>query len=206
MFKLGRTNSIVKLDSGSIGIHFHGLNHDGSLAIARDDRHPTQVQLWDLRAGRPTSILDVGVTVRHTALSPDDRRIAVSGIGSTTIWSRDTFKLRHRILHPDTEENHHPLAFSPDGRTLAVAASDREIWLADVETGAILASLPVDRMVVAVGFSASGNQLVVTGESGWFDLWNLHLLRANLAALNLDWPGAPMSEVPEPPTTFPIKR
>ena len=80
------------------------------------------------------------------------------------------------------------LAFSPDNRTLAVAVSDREIWLIDVNTATTLAALPVDRMVVSLSFNAAGNTLAVAGEGSWFELWDLHLLRTKLTALNLDWP------------------
>lgn len=188
-FELGRTNSMVEFDAGAARIHMHAINHDGTAVLARNDRHPTQLDVWSLRTGRLVTSHETGSVIRHSAFSPDERWIAVSGIGSTTIWSRDTFQLRHRIAHPDAEENRYPLAFASDGRVLAVAVSDREIWLIDVESGTTLASLPVDRLVVALAFSAAGNQLAVTGEGGWFEVWNLHLLRTKLAALHLDWPG-----------------
>ena len=203
-FELGRTNSIVEFDASAARIHMHAINHDGTLLLARNDRHPTKLDAWSPRTGRLVASHETGTVIRHSAFSPDERWIAVSGIGSTTIWSRDTFQLRHRIAHPDAEENRYSLAYSADGRVLAVAVSDREIWLIDVESGTTLASLPVDRLVVALSFSAAGNQLAVTGEGGWFEVWNLHLLRAQLAALHLDWPAAPMTS-PHAGTTAPPK-
>lgn len=198
-FELGRPNTIVQFDAGAARIHMHAINHDGTAVLARNDRHPKQLDVWSPRTGQLLASHETGTSIRHSAFSPDGRWIAVSGIGSTTIWSRDTFQLRHRIPHPDAEENRYSLAFSPDGRVLAVAVSDRELWLIDTDTGTILASLPIDRLVVAIGFSAAGNQLVITGEGGWCEVWNLHLLRARLAALHLDWPGPPL-----PPLT-PVK-
>jgi serine/threonine protein kinase len=201
-FEMGNANSMVEFDPAAVGIHLHTLNRDGTLALARNERRPTHAQFWNPRTGRLAASFETGLTVRQTALSPDERWIAVSGLGATTIWSRDTFQLRHRIAHPDAEENRYTLAFSPDGRLLAVAVSDREIWLIDVESGTTLASLPVDRLVVSLSFSAAGNQLAVTGEGGWFEVWNLHLLRKKLSDLHLDWPAAPMTS-PSNGTTAP---
>ncbi|MBK7997714.1 MAG: hypothetical protein IPK15_02990 [Verrucomicrobia bacterium] len=197
-FELGRANSTVEfVDAGADRIHVHAINHDGTAVLARNDRHPKQLDIWSPRTGRHLASHETGTSIRHSAFSPDERWIAVSGIGSTTIWSRDTFQLRHRIPHPDAEENRYSLAFSPDGRMLAVAVSDRELWLIDTVNGTTLASLPIDRLVVAIGFAAAGNQLVVTGEGGWCEVWNLHLLREKLSALHLDWPAPPMT----PPST-----
>lgn len=191
-FELGRPNTHVPFDASAARIHMHAINRDGTMVLGRNDRRPTQLDAWSPRTGRLVAGHETGTAIRHSAFSPDERWIAVSGLGSTTIWSRDTFQLRHTVPHPDAEENRYPMAFSPDGRVLAVAVSDRELWLINPENGATLASLPIDRLVVAIGFAAAGNQLVVTGEGGWCEVWNLHLLRARLATLHLDWPGPPM--------------
>ncbi len=209
-FELGRANSTVEfVDAGADRIHMHAINHDGTAVLARNDRHPKQLDIWSPRTGRHLASHETGTSIRHSAFSPDERWIAVSGIGSTTIWSRDTFQLRHRIPHPDAEENRYSLAFSPDGRMLAVAVSDRELWLIDTVNGTTLASLPIDRLVVAIGFAAAGNQLVVTGEGGWCEVWNLHLLREKLSALHLDWPAPPMTPLSTgtpTPATFRIQQ
>jgi WD40 repeat protein len=187
-FELGRTNSVVPFFGDTSHTHLHSVNKDGTLASTRNDRHPKQVQLWNPQTGRFITSLTTETTVRDSAISPDNRWLAVSAIGSTTLWTLDTLQPHHRINHPDAEENRYALAFSPDSRTLAVAVSDREIWLIDVENGATLAALPVDRMVVSLSFNAAGNTLAVAGEGSWFELWDLHLLRTKLTTLNLDWP------------------
>ena len=84
------------------------------------------------------------------------------------------------------------MAFSPDGHVAAFSISDHEIRLMVVETGEELATLPTSRMLTSLAFSPGGDRLAAVLEPGYFQLWNLRQLRKELAAMNLDWPDAPL--------------
>src|SRR5262249_32812446 len=78
------------------------------------------------------------------------------------------------------------IAFSPDGKVVAVLHSMSEVRLIEPATGRELARLP------SVGwpycFSPDGSQLVTyAGDSGDLHVWDLRLIRRQLNEMDLDW-------------------
>ena len=191
-FSLNQTNAVVPMDAKVASTHLFDVNRDGTFALGWAERHPNRIQLWNPQTGQLVAAITNASRVRAAAFSPDGRWLASACLDSTTLWTLEPLQLRHRIPHPPTQENRHPVVFSPDSRTLAVVASDSEIWLVDVASATMFAALPVDRIVSAMTFNRAGNVLAVIGEASWFDLWDLHLLRKRLADLNLDWSAPPL--------------
>ncbi|MEU4766392.1 hypothetical protein AB0H12_24355 [Actinosynnema sp. NPDC023794] len=108
------------------------------------------VRLWD-GAGEPAGSLTTGTTrtVRSIAFSPDGATVALAGVdvwrdgdepiesgGSVTLWDVRTGKQLDRLVEGAVAWS---VAFSPDGRTLAVALGDTEevkpsVFLWDIAT------------------------------------------------------------------------
>ena len=65
-----------------------------------------------------------------------------------------------------------PVAFSPDGNTLA-AASSIGVWLYEVATSRELALLPSSRPVRSVSFSSDGTTLAFGSDDGTVKLWDV---------------------------------
>lgn len=126
-------------------------------------------------------------TIRDACLSPDQSWAAVATTARIILRHLSDWSERSRIEHPEVEGRHR-LALSPDGRLLAAAISDRELWLIETATGQTLAAIPTDRMLSGLTFHPSGCVLAATYESGYYQTWDLNRLRAELAALRLDWP------------------
>ena len=61
------------------------------------------------------------------------------------------------------------------------------IYLFAAGTDRELAALPTGHFVAHLCFSPDGTQLLMTYESGRAELWDLRLIRKELAELNLDW-------------------
>src|SRR4030095_2623440 len=83
------------------------------------------------------------------------------------------------------------IAFSRDGRTVAVTHSPDIVHLLETATGRELASFeaPNQHGINHMDFNADGNQLAIAC-SGPIMIWDLRLVHKQLAAMNLDWDSA----------------
>jgi WD40 repeat protein len=78
------------------------------------------------------------------------------------------------------------MAFSPDGRILAIRKSSQVVQLLDPEQAQELASVPAER-AVPLCFSPDSTLFVVGEHGTTVRVWDLRLVREQLAKLNLDW-------------------
>ena len=95
------------------------------------------------------------------------------------------------------------LAFSPDGRLLAIAQPAGSVQLVEAETGRLVASLddPQQSRSRQATFTADGSRLILASEDGRAaHVWDLRAIRRELVAMGLDWDWPPL---PEPDVTTP---
>ncbi len=81
------------------------------------------------------------------------------------------------------------MAFSPDGRLLALARTRSLIALHEYPSLREVASFEADRAgsLNALAFGAGGNRLAAVCMSNLIKVWDLRALRGELAILGLDW-------------------
>ncbi|GLW62540.1 hypothetical protein Arub01_07840 [Actinomadura rubrobrunea] len=142
--------------------------HD--MAFARDGRTlvtatADTVRVWDAARGRETAppiVMDKGGVAR---LSPDGRLLAVQQGGAVSIWDvPGRRRTGSAIRVPGHTDVVWAMAFSPDGRTLAVAGLDRTVRLFDVPARRQIGGpLPVTvgGMFTDLEFSPDGRRLAV---------------------------------------------
>jgi WD40 repeat protein len=150
------------------------------------------IQIWNPRTGMLLTNLPARQVYHEATFSPDGRWLACSAGDATTFWRTKDWSPGRRIPQGLEAPGRCHVAFSPDGRLAALGVFDQEIRLLVLETGEELATLPTSRLLTSLAFSPGGDRLVATCEAGYFQLWNLRQLRKELAALNLDWPDAPL--------------
>jgi hypothetical protein len=81
------------------------------------------------------------------------------------------------------------MAFSADGKLLALADTTRNVHLISPDTGELLAELEPspDNEIIALAFSPDTRELALTRVGAPPQIWHLGRLRKELASLGLDW-------------------
>jgi WD40 repeat protein len=129
--------------------------------------------------------------------SPDNQWMVTTDHREQRLWrvgSRIVAFSRQR----DVTEGNIFATFSSDGKILAYPARN-SIRLLAVPSLAELATLecPSPLILGSLSFSPDGSQLAATSGARLIELWDLRLVRQQLAAMKLDWDAPPLP----PPAT-----
>ena len=151
-----------------------------------DDPNPLRV--WDLATRRLIGRLE-GHTdyCRSLDFSRDGTLLASGSIDGTVIlWSTATWNPARRLNNPDKDTRSYrgglghveDVAFSPDGKTLAMASREGNVHLWDVATEKCLETLKGHSSAVkAVAFSPDGRTLASGSADQTVRLWNVETRR-----------------------------
>jgi WD40 repeat protein len=131
--------------------------------------------------------------------SPDGRSLAVGDHSGYECWEiarwKSLFSRRTQAGLGVRE-----FAFSPDSRILAVAHSETMVQFLDSSTGQEIAAFepPDPKNINWLAFSPDGAYFAATGGKWGTQLWDLTKIRAELAAMNLDWDLPSLPAEPDP--------
>ena len=148
------------------------------------------VQVFDTATGQLLQSLPTyDDKVCDLAFSPDGRWLAGSGDSAYHFWDTASWRCVH--LQPVTNPVALPgsLVFSPDSAMAAITLDRRRIRLIAPATGRELASLECadSRALGMFAWSRDGTHLALSAGNHPTQLWDLRLIRSELAAMNLDW-------------------
>jgi WD40 repeat protein len=146
------------------------------------------VTIWDARDGSLQRRLIDNINA-EAVISPDAHFLATATAQECVLWDTHTWQPRHRWPLNLSGGVPVPLAFSHDGRYLAVAANRTAVRLLETGPGTEAATLmaPLGQNLESLVFSADGRYLAGHTGARVVHLWNLQALRRELAGLNLDW-------------------
>ncbi len=188
-------NQILDLETGmvrqNLGSHPLGeveaLSRDGRWA-ASSGWHSDRVRLWNVGTGQMVHewVLGRWTTVCFT---PDSRTLVISRGDEFSFWDVETLEPIRRLPRDFTPFPGH-VAFSPDGRLMALEMAPAVLHLKEVATGRTVAKLedPCGDRAHWQGFTPDGTRLVVLAKyASAIHIWDLRAIRARLKDMNLDW-------------------
>jgi serine/threonine protein kinase/WD40 repeat protein len=163
------------------------------------------VRIWEARSGKPVYDLPRGAVAADATVtfSPDGQWLVTATGTDYRFWKVGSWEAGP-VLPRSAIPGGQALAFTHDGKMLAVNQAPNQVKLVEVSTGNELASLPVDApSVIHLRFSPDDTQLALCAGEYPAKLWDLRCLRKELATMGLDW-SAPSYPPAEPDTRPPI--
>ena len=181
-----RSGRVLRSVPGYAGIAEPAIHPDGRWAFAGMWRQG-EAHLWDLE----TAEVAMRLQSSHVCgeFTPDGRFLLVSDGPTLVCYEVGTWRERYRIDDTGRGKSASRPCFSPDGRTMAFRSS-YDVRLFDVVSGERLATLTPPQLLhlSAICFSPDGRELIALIQDERIQVWNLDLIRRELAALGLDWP------------------
>ncbi len=166
--------------------------------VATGSHWGTKVKIWQAETGKLAHELPVE-TGSMVHFSPDGRWLATTG-GGCRLWAVESW---HEGPHIGDQG---ALAFSPDGKVLAVETGAGVVRLVNPDTGREYARLedPNQDGSGGLSFSSDGTELVATNSNSHsIHVWDLRGIRERLSPMGLNWdlpaypPPAPVTGMPQ---------
>jgi WD40 repeat protein len=174
-----------------VGVRYSSLSPDGRW-IATSTWGGSNVKVWE--TANRTLAWELPCPHAAVAFSPDGRWLVTALRDEYHLWHVGSW--RHGVEIPAANGYTGTIGFPRDGKLLAVNRRGL-VMLVDPETGRELATLnpPLEmpRAASRVSFSADGGMLAVAVDQQII-VWDLRLIRAQLAILGLDWDAPPIPD------------
>jgi len=178
LLRMDRPNLPIRLTPHA-DARYVAASHDGKRVATSSHG---EVAIWDVESGKLAKRLP-GIAW-GVKFSPDGKWLGTV-YPTYRLWEVGSWR-ESRIVGGVGEG----ADFSPDGKILAVETGNGVIRLVNPDTGIEYASLedPHQDRAGRLTFSPDGTQLIATnGDSQSIHVWDLRLIREQLAKLGLDW-------------------
>jgi WD40 repeat protein len=163
--------------------------------VATGSHNGVAVKVWEAETGKLVCTLVPDTSMCGVCFSPDSKWLGTYG-GVFRLWSTNTWEEK-----PGPIIGRGLLAFTADGKQMAVEVQRGLLALVEVESGRELARLedPNQDGTSSMVFSRDGSRLVAVNmsDSGTIHVWDLRAIREQLKELGLDWHAPPLPPAAE---------
>jgi tetratricopeptide (TPR) repeat protein len=163
------------------------------------------LQVWDAAGGRALRRVILPRGLLRFAVDRRGRRVAAADLaGNVRILTLPDLRVVAALERP-LEPSWTALAFSDDGRWLAVGGQDRRATLYDARTfQEVLRLPPQDSSLYDLAFQPGGSSLAVGSADEQLTIWDLARVESSLADVGLGWGDAPPAPVAGAPGGRPL--
>ncbi len=169
------------------GFEFAALSAHGTWCAAGHWKRTGGLVIYSLETG--ALLTNLPAETSHAVFSPDDRWLAVPGYHQYTLWDTATWKRAWDVARVGSGFYIRGVAAFDSSSRMVALAQGNLVRLHDAATGTELATLesPEPANISALAFAPDGSKIAVCKWNQTIELWNLRQVRAQLAAMKLDW-------------------
>ncbi len=178
----------VRLSGPSLGPS--AVSPDGEW-VATGTWQGSGVKVWEARSGRLVRGLPAGDSA-NVVFSPDGTRLLSSTRNEYRFWEVGSWRA-DRVIRREGGTPPGCAAFTPDGRMVAIAHSSTLVKLHETRSGREVAALETSdpQHITWLCFNPDSSRLAAGYRTGAVQLWDLRLVRRQLATMGLDWKHPP---------------
>jgi eukaryotic-like serine/threonine-protein kinase len=192
----GGTGLLVDLATDTVRPPRFDHAHAGHVALSRDGRwlatsgwHSDRVRLWRAVTGKMVHEWRLPTNAAQVFFTPDSRVLIISRGDEFSFHDVKTLE-QIRKIRRDVAQYPGSVAFSPDGKLMALEMAPGIVHLKDAATDRTVARLedPHGDRAGWMGFTPDGTQLVVAATyARCVHVWDLRAIRQRLKGMGLDW-------------------
>jgi WD40 repeat protein len=180
------TGRIEHVMQGHEHLYYIDISPDGRW-VATGTQHGQDVKIWNTSTGEiETSLPSGGANV---AFSPNGSLLFVGGVREYAGIEVGTWTRQWGVPRNHSGGLAGQMAFAADAALAALTDGPRSVILMSLKNGRPLATVSASDTAVisSLALSDNGSHLAAGMENGRVHVWNLRLIREELAALGLDF-------------------
>ena len=164
------------------------LSSDGKF-VAVSTWNMDDFQVWNLESR--SRVLHSQQKNGFATFSPNSQHLVIGTPQDFQIWQVGNWDKPIKVIPRDTGLLRGNVAFSADGRFVALAHSNQAAKLFDANNWSELATLEAsgNHLISDLSLTSNGDKLAVATENHVVQVWDLRKIRRQLNDISLDWTG-----------------